>query len=360
MNYFFIIFIPTILYFLESISRRNDGLFEKIGIAFLIIISSIRYGFGSDFFTYQDVFNKLSKGIELQGFEIGFVLLNKFLGIFNLPFNALLFVISCFNFTLLYLALKRIDKRYRWMSIFLYLSYFDLHFYSLSAIRQSIVMSIFIYSYRYIEEKKVIKYIMWIIFAQFFHRTAFILIPIYFVYQIYINISWIKKVIYFFVYIAIYNVFIDFLPIIREYMSDRLEYYLFLDTSNNIDYNYGYVFFLMLLIIFLILFLELLNQKNKNFEYKFCFFSVIVFLVLKEMQYIDYYSIIPRIQLYFYSLYIFAIPEILKLFENKSQNIITCIIVQFMLINFAFRYNEINNTYEYMYYGKYRTIFDTE
>lgn len=359
MNYFLIIIIPTICYILENIASRKEKIFEKIGILFIVIMSSIRYGFGADYFTYQSVFYDLSSGINVEGFEVGFVFLNKIIGFMGLPFNFLLFVIAVFNATLVYISLKRVPIKYRWLSLFLYLTYFDLFFYGLSAIRQSIVVSIFIYSVKYIQQKQLKKYILWILFGQLFHRTAFLLILVYFIYHKYRKLNYRSRSILSLSILIVYSVSIKFLEFLEPYLNRRLKYYLFLDGSSSIGSNIGGLLVILVILIAWIYITTNIIEKNiKDDIYNVYMFAIVIFILLKGMQYIHYYGFIPRIQMYFYSVYIFVVPCILQKIESKIKNITIVLLVSFMTITFTFRYKELNKSVP-EFYGKYNTILNT-
>jgi len=361
MNYFLIIFIPTFLYLFEEMIHTKAKIFEKIGILFIIIMTSLRYGFGADYFTYFEAFNRIKSGVFTDAFEPGYFLLNKIIAYFGLPFNFLLFVVAVFNYVLLYLSIEDNLSKYKWLAIFLYLAYFDLFFYSLSAIIQSIVLSIFMYSVKYIKTKQFKKYFLWIIFGQLFHKTAFLLIPIYFIYHRYSKKN-IKQIsLFMFLIIAGYSFFFKIVVnLLRPFMSRRIEYYLFLDNSLKIANNNLAALVILVVIVIWIYFSMKISSENKidsNNKFEFSLFAIIIFFGLKVMQYIDYYAFIPRLQMYFYAFYIFALPKMLNLLEPRSRHIIIFLLIVFMSIAFVLRYYEVNE-YASMYYEKFQLISD--
>jgi hypothetical protein len=366
MNYILIIFLPTFLYLLEDLIPTNKKYFRKAGIFFIVIMTSLRYGFGADYFTYFEAFLRIQSGIFVDGFEPGYIFLNRIIGLLGLNFNFLLLVISIFNYILLYFAIENHAHKYKWLSLFLFLIYFDLFFYSLSAIRQSIVISIFLYSSKYIENKKPLIFGIWILFGSLFHWTSFILIPIYFLYHKLKKLTIKKAFSVVFISIIFYELLTRFLSLFRQFMSNRVEYYLFI-FDPGIENNYLSATFMLIILLLWIYLITRFNskkigkdgEKKEDLELfiKFPMIAIMLYLILQVFQRVEYFSVIPRVQLYFYPFYIFAAPYSLKIFKVNDRKYLVVTMIFILSAYFIYRY-EVINTYASEYYESFKLIFN--
>jgi len=85
-----------------------------------------------------------------------------------------------------FIALRTQSKDFSYGVLLFVLSGF--YFWSFNGVRQAIAMSIFIYASRFIQERKPIKYVIWIIIASGFHTIALVYFPIYFINRFKINL----------------------------------------------------------------------------------------------------------------------------------------------------------------------------
>lgn len=365
MNYLLLIIVPTVLYAFEEVIPTKGNYFRKSGIIFIIIMTSLRYGFGADYFTYYDAFYRIQSGIFTDAFEPGYILLNKIIAFLGLHFNFVLFVIAVFNYTLLYLAIEdNIDKN-KWISMFLFLIYFDLFFYSLSAVRQSIVISIFLYSSKYIITKKPIRYIAWLLFGSLFHWTSLALVPVYFIYEKLKSLTKKKAIFYVVLSIGLYELFMTVLPALRPFMSWRFEYYLFVHDSD-IGSNYLAAILMMALTIVWIYISTRLKStevfiggKIKSEDLNvitFPMFAIMMYFILQILQRIEYFSVLPRMQMYFYPFYIFAMPQALSIMKVRDRKVLILASIGIFTLFFLYRYHGINQ-YASQYYQSFRLIF---
>ena len=366
MNYLLLIIIPTLLYLLEDLIPTKRNYFRKLAIAFIIIMASLRYNFGVDYSTYYEVFSKIQTGIFNGKFELGYLMLNKIISQLGLHFNFLLFIIALFNYILLYFTIEDNIKKYKWLSILIFLTYFDIFFYSLSAIRQSIVMSIFLYSSKYIITKKPIKFFVWLFIGSFFHWTSILLIPVYFIYQkLYLFTK--KKALFFVISsVGIYLLFVNNLLKLSNFVGGKVEYYLFIHQAD-IPSNYFSAGIMLLLTIILIfisermktnkIFIEGSMKKLDSDIITFPFIALLIYFVLQIAQRIKYFSALPRIQMYFYPFMILAIPQSISLMKKKEKYFVIYSLIIFLSFIFLYKYSEINQ-YAEQYYQSFRLIFN--
>lgn len=342
----------------ESIYPTKGKYFQKFAILFISVFVSLRNNFGADYLTYSDSFYRFQSGIFIDLFEPGYILLNIIIGSLGLDFHFLLLVIALFNYTLLYLSIENYAKKNKWISIFLFLILFDLFFYSLSAIRQSIAMSIFLYASKYIVSKSPKKYFLWILTGMLFHWSSIVLLPIYYIYNHLRNRSYIYLSITLSISLVIYFIFTKFIDQLAPVMNDKLLFYLVLEKSTDqIGTNYVNAVIYIIAAYLIIYLSSLMNKKYKISKEKILFpmFAFLIFAVLKVMQSIEYYSILPRIQMYFYIFYIFALPQILSIFVKKSKDLLLITLFFLLIYFFIVKYLDIIS-YASIYYTNFNLI----
>lgn len=175
-------------YFKEQKFKRK---FEIITLVLLCIISGTRYYLGgTDYYVYKTIFDVVP---VLSDFD--FETIHSIYGTFEAEKGYLFFCsvfktigFNFFGFTLIhsiifytciYIGLKKYNKNFNLLIIvFLYKMFFYDTFISL---RQSITIGIFFVSLRFIENKRIIPYLICCALAVTFHNGAYILFLIYFI-----------------------------------------------------------------------------------------------------------------------------------------------------------------------------------
>lgn len=96
------------------------------------------------------------------------------------PFQTVYFVVSLIGYGLLILCIRKYTKAYV-ESYLLYFFYGFFYMLGLTLIRQFIAMMLVWYAYSYIEKRKFLKYAVFVGIASLFHFSAVIMLPMYFV-----------------------------------------------------------------------------------------------------------------------------------------------------------------------------------
>lgn len=159
-------------------------------MAFLIpfIIMGLRYDVGQDYFyTYVPVFEKVRLTGVFDNVEWGYVLLNKLVLLFTQDYAGIFIVTTALFCGFIYKAIMQQSKDISLSIYILFASCF--FFYAMNVTRQSIAIAIFIYAIKYIKEKKILKYIIFILLASLIHKIALIFIPVYFIANLKIDIK---------------------------------------------------------------------------------------------------------------------------------------------------------------------------
>ena len=179
----------------KTIMRKKSFVFNAlICMLPVILLYGWRYGIGTDYFSYEQIYNVLHKAplfsyiekhLSDEGayyVEFGFYLLNRIAP----NYRFLLFLESILIFTPILMALMDYsDKMNLGMSIFIYLSLQFIH--SMNVVRFTIALSFIVLSYKYIMQNKSGKFIFCILFASLFHKTALICFILYFVKEFHVS-----------------------------------------------------------------------------------------------------------------------------------------------------------------------------
>jgi hypothetical protein len=235
-----------------------------------ITIGSFRYNVGTDYGTYSSIYQEMSHLSYYQFFnsvqpihEVGFFTIIKISQWLSNGPQLMFALSSLLTIGFIYLALNRYKLKHTALIYFLYL--FMIFPTTLNAARQCIALSISFYAISYISEKKLIKYIFWLVVAALFHTSALILLPIYFVPRIF-NPDNRQKISKYLIRLGIFSLLLlTLLPIIIKLIlsislfSNYVKYETLVSVSSN---NTFYLYLLIYLI--LLVFIKNYIYINKN------------------------------------------------------------------------------------------------
>lgn len=333
------IFINILSLILGYICQKKD--IEKFYIFIMIIIftiiSTLRFAIGFDYFAYENIFNNISSSNLEKGFLIFSSSIYK---IFKGNYRIFLLISSSIINSITLIWIYKFSK-YKWISIYLYTS-FQFFAYSMNLIRQSMALSIFLISYKYLIERNFFKYIFFVIFASTFHKSVLIMIPFYFIFNIKITKKYIFLITTFFVIL-----YINFDNLIYTF-SEFLEYSKYF---NSIYWQANSIKYIILPSIYLIIILLntkkliFLNAKN-NILINTCIYNFFINLFITK------HFIIERLSIYFFIFSLILIPEILD--TNKVKKIIITLII--ITIGGGYLLFATNEGFHNVY--PYRSIFD--
>lgn len=159
------------------LNAQKMGKIRKFVTYFLLIfITSFRYNVGWDYLTYYRMFNNPGGAPYFEPIVRIFYYISQF---FNAPW--LLFALF-FTFTMVFVLLGIRDRslnEYESLIIFMALFYFE----SMNIIRQFLAIAILFYAFKYVKNKKLVYYLLWVFIAGLVHTSAWFAIPIYFIYN---------------------------------------------------------------------------------------------------------------------------------------------------------------------------------
>jgi hypothetical protein len=140
----------------------------------LWIPAAIRYGIGTDYFSYVDYYNDIKYGGISRKLEVGFIFIYKLLIMLNLDVQWF-FVITSF-FTILFTLLS--FKKHFYFSVLLY-NLFLLYLYSYNIVRQALAVAIVMYAISNIIRGNAKKYVFLVCMASLFHISAILFLPFF-------------------------------------------------------------------------------------------------------------------------------------------------------------------------------------
>lgn len=180
---------------LYSNQRNRDKIFIGIVGTFLFLLYFLKAEtVGTDYPVYIDFFDScpwLNYGdffesiYDLSGFEKGYVLLNKIVSDICPYHIALNFVLALF-FSLSSCFLLKKYVRPLWMGFFLLMA-LGIYTNGFNIVRQSLAMFICWMSIKFILERRLFMFLLFITIAFSFHKTALIFFPLYFIGRIKLN-----------------------------------------------------------------------------------------------------------------------------------------------------------------------------
>ncbi len=152
----------------------------------LILISSLRFGIGFDYWTYLEIFEDIRtlpwNTVVSYTFEPGFNIFVKLCWLFCPSGQAVYAVFSVLAVGLVALFSYRYSPL-PWLSMFAFLT-LNYYYMSMNLLRQAIAGIICLYAYQFCKERKLVPFLLVVVLAASFHKTALILLPVYFLAQI--------------------------------------------------------------------------------------------------------------------------------------------------------------------------------
>ena len=161
------------------------GLVPRISIvlscAIIVMLSGTRVGVGVDYYPYVNIFHAISNGSPTF-VEPGFRWLNVLVATLTDNAQWIFFVTSLVTIVLLYVFMARYSKNLA-LSVFLIFG-LCLIFFSFNTMRQFLAIGLATLAFGPLLKRQFFRYTSIIVIACFFHTTAFIMIPLYFLLNI--------------------------------------------------------------------------------------------------------------------------------------------------------------------------------
>jgi len=352
-----IIYIYLSIFFFLGIIKNEFFKNKKSNFLIFIIIFlfSFSYQMGSDWLSYQEWYENIFPKLEwnnfykqiqgLEGLEVGYVLLN--LIFFHLGFSYEIFmgtVLSICSFIILKFIQKESKNHY--LAFYFFLINGFLVALLEPVFRQLIALTFFIIAIKYFKERKIYKYTFIILVASLFHKSALLLLPLYFVKHIRFTMK--KFLLLTFFSKIVLNIFLGIIFLILPKYANYLnsERYMLRDGSLRMYIIYFYY-------IFILFNIYRGAKKNENYTFGLTSLYIIVYFLA------TYFPIIKRFDLYllpFISISISYVGEINLFGKKNSVNSLFSTLITFALFTIMFYKNyylDETNRFRYLNYKNY-------
>lgn len=304
-------------------STNRHVLIFAFGIMWLV--SACRYNVGADFQTYIEIYDyfktaSLQNFIWLVSIEPGYAILNiisKY--IYDDP-QTVFALSSLISLAFIYAGIKHNRSKINIsLAIFFFMVIFYFDFFTI--VRMGIALSIVFYGYRYICERKLFKFSLFILLAFCFHYTALVVWPFYFFCgkgKIHL------KLIYIISGVLLY-LGIDY--IVKNLVGTKFEIYL---SAISQEFGLGNLIIrLPLLILVMLFYKKLINVNNDNQVY---IDMLIAELIISQFAY--KLLILERLTKYFSLSKIYLLPTFTKALKKEDAYIILPVILVWELTKF--------------------------
>lgn len=172
---------------IKNKTNKNYGLISAFVL--LTVFVSIRYNWGSDYPGYLNFFLTINSysNIDMNyyreaigGMEYGWVFLNRLFK--PIGFFGMIIVLTCLEYAIIYrFIVKYLDRKHYWLAVLLFGMTFGLMITGVSMMRQFLAQCLCLIAFEYVIKKKLLFALVLGLFATAFHKSAMILLPIYFV-----------------------------------------------------------------------------------------------------------------------------------------------------------------------------------
>ena len=345
MNYGVILLILSLIF--ATIGKQT-----KLRNNFLIILSVFFLGFsynmGGDWKVYKKFYENISESFY---FEKGYIFINKIFYKLGIEYEIFQIIILIFCLSI---VLKLLEKKSQNIYVAFVYIFINLLFpYSVEPIlRQFIAVTIIIFSLKYIEEKKILKYLICVYIAILFHKSAIIAIFFYFINSLKFRY---KKRVFLFLIIGyllsleiknILEVILNNFSILKEYKS-----YLFNKKYNIVEKRslLGNLYLIVTTISYLIIIFCSKLDRNKNIYFKLGIIGIIFNIFSNS------FLILVRFNSYFIFPIAVAISSIDSLNINKKikKIFLACLLIIQIFTTYYTKTNNKEIKEKYFYYHNY-------
>jgi hypothetical protein len=315
---YYIFWIFLIIFCYES--QGKNKFFRIIAATLFALLLGFRRNVGTDYLNYIDYF-KYDQ--QLAYLEPGYNFINKI--VYSCGGDAVwvFLTMAIISSVFIYLALNEKKVIYYPSALLCYILCFP---FLTNGVRQGLAVSIFFFSYIFIEQRKLYYFIILTLLSTFFHISALVLLPLYFILR-----KPLRKRNYVILYLLSFSfIFIKFQSFITPYLKYLGKYALFADSSYFLEgagLNLGAIFSLTYLCT-----IFLLSIYTKIYEKESVLFNLFfISIILKNLQINS--SIIGRINIYFEWFLFILLPIIVN--ELRINSNLKFLIILFYIIIFA-------------------------
>lgn len=361
--YLYVIFFVLALLSIGEVCKvkvnKSSSLYKYAYAGILMVVfllSMLRWENGTDWEPYYEYFEIVSANPDAGYMEPGFTWL-CYIDSQIMNYTGHLGIMA---FLCILPVAKRI-KDYSPFPVFSLLIWFSVFFAHMFPVRQTIAISLFVFSWKYIQEKRLIPYLCLIALAATFHVTVLIALPIYFLWERHIPAKFYVLVIgiVFVMSMASSQVFANLLNGVGGALfEERLEEYL-----ENSEETFGSAYSPLQALVrgcvnrsfYFFLPLLLLNKRREtdnvmNAMFNMYFYSFVIFLMVTPLS-----VALGRLTVYTDMAQLFLLPFVFTLRMNRANALA---ILSVMLFYFFIRFRGVVFNYEDLYIPYHCVLFN--
>lgn len=290
---------------MKNVEKLKITLFTISIIQLIAILAFRSYTIGVDVKNYKDFFEgvcyKNDYYLEQARYEIGYKTLMYVISIFTDNLQVVLAIIALISIIPVGVFIYK-NSEMPFLSLLLYMG-FNFYAFVFSGLRQAIAISFIIWSFKFIKDRKLVKYAIMIILAICFHKSAFVFVPAYFLYNIKLNKNTLIGIC-----IVDILIFIFKSQIVNLFISFFYESY----SVSNLNAK-NWMLLNIAIIVITLLFYKKVIKDNKENNLLYLLSIVGVSLMLFSSVSGD----VLRIANYYYIFIIALIPKVIKNIQGK-------------------------------------------
>ncbi len=352
----FLFFVPFVFFYEYNIDHKIKLIFTILVLLILVILTGLRGSVDGDYENYFDIYNKVTKYYNYYSniVEPGYIYINKFAYSIHLGFNFVLFIMAILtimpkvNFFFIH------SKNFPLTLIIFYSTIFFI--FDFTQIRQAFAIGIFMCSLKYIINKNILMYLIFIIFASLFHYSALILLPGYFLF----NKNYNNNLLYFLVavctIISVLQIKINLFDIFFENVQladnvyGKLNYY----QQSEI---YSFISIKQVLFGFIFIFLkksDFIQNKYLNILINLYIFGIVLTTALNQVSEVAY-----RIKWYFFWTECILVVSLVSHFSKNIRPFkfaLNLIFIIYYFIIFIILLDNLSNNGQFIY--PYKLFFE--
>lgn len=350
--------LTFIMILLGNIAEKNRS-FSPIVLSLLLysIVFGCRWGVGVDYFNYLEayLYSQISDNLpsSYSRWEGGFVILTKlFSSSLDLHYSIYFGIIAYFQIFLFFFRLRR---EYYIFPLLTFTFMFGCNWLTFSnGLRQILAVSIFFYSIPYLANRRYLNYIIAIIIASLFHKSAILLLVLP---LLPLNSNFFSKRNFqiLLLFLAVSFVFIGTKFNIFEYLNQFIlimgyDYYEGGSNAETSEIVIGAGFFITLISYFIMIFNSENVKKAIPYKYYYLIYNLFFIGVIIKYMFLGILLIV-RINYYFIILdFVVGAFTLYYLFKNHKLFQGLTLLSLYVLIFVAVMYNMDINTAEFNFW----------
>ncbi|MGF1881056.1 EpsG family protein [Vibrio splendidus] len=342
---FFILALISIL-----MDERTRNLYIGILLFIIIIIFGLRVGIGPDYDNYHNMYSSLELGSGsafehiIRKTEFGFVALNDFFIWVGLPYQSLVFFLFSSTMILTFISGRKYVRNTAVLLIFVLGMGYLMN--ALNLYRQSLAISIVLFSMSYLIEGKIKRFATIVVLASSIHYTALLAFSFFFFIKIKQSQLMVFVALILTIFVKVITSIYNLPEIVASIISipDTYAPY-FMPTNENFA---GLGLRPIIELLYLVLLIYLFGKQK--FPSQVVFFNYLFVVGIGINFSLLTVGVFSRLSMPFYFVGIYAIPALLfSLRKNKLQAILAFLVLSLMFLLY-FRTASSENYHPYCMY----------